>query len=43
MDAVEKRKSLLLPGMDPLFSGTTARKLITVLAEDRLLSVQGEQ
>ena len=39
LDAVEKGKSLLLPGIDPLFSSTTARKLITVLAEDRFLSV----
>jgi hypothetical protein len=43
MDAVEKRKSLLLPGIDPLFSGTTARKLITIFAEDRILLVQREQ
>jgi hypothetical protein len=43
LDAVEKRKSLLLPGIDPLFSGTTARKLSTILAEDSILSVYGEQ
>ena len=39
LDAVEKRKSLTLPGIDPIFSGTTARNLITVLSEDRFLSV----
>jgi hypothetical protein len=43
MDALQKIKSLLLPGIDPLFSGSTALKLITIFADDRFVSVYEEQ